>query len=449
MKAWRSRVLSQILTTIGIGFLVASAAHAGTMTGNVINRTTGKPAAGVELKLVDLQAGMAEVATSKSDGQGQYTFNDEGIGRKPMLIRASFQGVTFNTALRPGAATADIDVYEVSKDPKTIVVASHIVIFQPRDGQLLVGEEYVVQNNSQPAQAFFRTEGNFDFAIPPNAKLEQVSTTSSTGMAVAQAPIEKGKGKNAIAYAFRPGETNVRLSYSMPYPGNAATVVLPASYADVKMLVVAAPGVTLTGDGLGAPQPEQGMLVYPHTPLAAKTALTVNVSGVGAPQTADAGEQGGSADGGQGGGTPQQGNSRTGGPEVQAVPGRLDGQKWLILIGLGLLFGLGAVMLSRKQIIVVPAADPQEDERPAVAEPVKATPSRAEKKKVESASVAAPVAGAGSVAAVNAEVNVSLDALKDALFRLELRKQAGTISEEDYVRERAAMEKKLRDLVRG
>ncbi len=56
---------------------------------------------------------------------------------------------------------------------------------------------------------------------------------------------------------------------------------------------------------------------------------------------------------------------------------------------------------------------------------------------------------APSVATVNAEVNVSLDALKDSIFRLELRRQAGTISEEDYARERAQMEKTLRDLVRG
>jgi hypothetical protein len=64
-------------------------------------------------------------------------------------------------------------------------------------------------------------------------------------------------------------------------------------------------------------------------------------------------------------------------------------------------------------------------------------------------SASATGTGAAKVAAVNAEVNVSLDALKDSIFRLELRRQAGTISEEDYARERAQMEKTLRDLVRG
>jgi len=66
------------------------------------------------------------------------------------------------------------------------------------------------------------------------------------------------------------------------------------------------------------------------------------------------------------------------------------------------------------------------------------------------APVVTPAAApATTVAAVNQQVSSSLDSLKDSIFRLELRRQAGTISEEDYARERAQMEKLLRDLVRG
>jgi len=50
---------------------------------------------------------------------------------------------------------------------------------------------------------------------------------------------------------------------------------------------------------------------------------------------------------------------------------------------------------------------------------------------------------------VDAAIGTSLDALKESLFRLELRRQAGTISEEEYAQERAKAEKVLRDLVRG
>jgi len=65
------------------------------------------------------------------------------------------------------------------------------------------------------------------------------------------------------------------------------------------------------------------------------------------------------------------------------------------------------------------------------------------------AAVATSAPPAASTEQVNREVGQSLDALKDNLFKLELRRQAGTISEEDYARERARAEKVLRDLLRG
>ena len=42
-----------------------------------------------------------------------------------------------------------------------------------------------------------------------------------------------------------------------------------------------------------------------------------------------------------------------------------------------------------------------------------------------------------------------MDQLKEQIFRLELRRQAGTISEEDYAREKARFDQLLRDLVQG
>jgi hypothetical protein len=54
-----------------------------------------------------------------------------------------------------------------------------------------------------------------------------------------------------------------------------------------------------------------------------------------------------------------------------------------------------------------------------------------------------------SLAGLDRDTSNSLDALKDQLFRLELRRQAGTISDDEYSRERAKAEQVLRDLVRG
>jgi len=429
-----TRFCPRIFLATFAALFLASAAHAGTVHGTVINRTTGKPTPGIPVTLLNPTAGMVEVGSATSDAQGQFTVTSDAIGAGPILIRATYHDNSFNTFLPPGRPEVEVEIFETSKDPKTITPDSHIIIFQPSGEKLIGAEEYHVQNNSNPPIAYFRSEGNFDFVIPEKATLQQVSTISSLGVAVPQASIDKGKGRFAIAYPFRPGETSIRLSYELAYPGNAATVKLPATYGGVKMLVVAPPGVTVSGEGLKSAGQEQGMMVYTHDPLPAKASFTLQLSGVGSPQAAEA-----TSDQGQQPG--QEGNSRAQEENIQAVPGRLDDYKWVLIIGLGALFALGALLLSRKQVVVAAGPDADLEDVPA--------PSRKSNAKAAKAAKSAATAPATSVADVNAQVTASLDSLKDALFRLELRKQAGTISAEEYAQERAKVEKLLRDLVHG
>ena len=83
-------------------FLSASA-HAGTLSGTVINRTTGKPEPNVALDLLSPTQGMAELATATSDAQGHFSVTKDSIGMAPILIRATFHDVSFNT-FAPGVA---------------------------------------------------------------------------------------------------------------------------------------------------------------------------------------------------------------------------------------------------------------------------------------------------------------------------------------------------------
>jgi hypothetical protein len=421
-------IASRLFPTVFATLVLAAALHAGTLSGTVINRTTGRPEANVDLDILSPTAGMAELATAKSDAQGHFSVTKDSIGMGPMLIRATFHDVSFNTFAPPGRPNVEVAIYDLSKDPKTISIESHVVIFQPEGDKLIGAEEYAIQNASQPAYAFFRTEGNFDFAIPDNATLGQVSTTTASGMAVTQASIDKGKGRFAIAYPFRPGQTNVRLSYQLAYANNSATFKLPAVYAGAKILVVVPPGVTITADGLKPAGQEQGMLVYTHDPLPAKGVLSVSLSGVGTPQPAGAD---------QGQAPPQEGNSRQG-QEVIAAPSRLDEFKWVLFAGLAALFAMGSILLSRKQVVAV--AGEGEGNAP--------TPTKSAKQASKSKK-APPVSAPNAAAEVEKHVAVSMDSLKDQIFRLELRRQAGTISEADYAREKAQLDKLLRDLVQG
>jgi hypothetical protein len=421
----------------------AVAAQAGTVHGTVKNSTVGKPAGGIEVILIQLQGGMQPVANTKTDAEGKFTFDHPSLGAQPMLIRAVFRGVNFHQPVPPGKSDVEVEVFEPTQDAKTVMVPSHIVILQPNGSSLTVGEEYSVNNNSKPPKAYFRADGSFEFAIPDKAQLQQAAAWGPSGMPVVQATIDKTRNRYAIAFAFRPGESGMRYSYELPYSGNAATVKLPTVYPGARLLVLAPPTVQVAGEGLEPGGQEQGMNIYGRDGVPAGTLFSLNVSGTAPPASAANG-RGDSGQDAQGG--------AAGAVNVQQIPGRLDVLKWPLVGGFIGLFALGAILLARKPVVAVAGVGgaASSSETAAANDFAGATAATSR------ATMAQRVAGAGAgysntpnIADVDAAVGVSLDTLKDQIFRLELRRQAGTISEEEYAQERARAEKVLRDLVRG
>jgi hypothetical protein len=134
---------------------------------------------------------------------------------------------------------------------------------------------------------------------------------------------------------------------------------------------------------------------------------------------------------------------------LTTLPPRLDSLKWILVAGFAAIFVLGALYVWRQpqtamaggaaEAVVIP-------ETPKVAPAPKPRPTMAP---ATATAVATAAAAADAAAGIEREVRGSLDELKDTLFRLELRREAGTISEEDYARERERVQKTLRDLVRG
>jgi hypothetical protein len=227
----------------------------------------------------------------------------------------------------------------------------------------------------------------------------------------------------------------------LPYPDNTATVKIPTVYPG-RVVFVAPPGLQVTGDGLAAAGQEQGMNLYLRQDVPAGTLVAVNVSGTSsgtASAAAESGPQGREA---------QDAATESGGATIQAVPGRLDSMKWPLLGGFVLVFGLFGYLLSRKTVVAVAGGEVAAEAAPA-AKPAKKPKTQGATTVPASATPQSGSNGAASLSEVDAAIGTSLDALKESLFRLELRHQAGTISEEEYARERAKAEKVLRDLVRG
>jgi hypothetical protein len=409
--------------------LWAGAVSATTFTGTVHNGTTGKLGANVDVVLLSLQNDMQSVANTKTDAQGKFQLNYTPTGQMPLLVRVIYKGMFFHGMLPPGVSTVDVQIFEPSTNPSTVQMPTRLIVFQPIGSALTVAEIYTFQNSSTPPLTYFKADGNFEFQIPDGAQKMQIAAQGPERMSTAQGTIDRGKNRYAIAYAFRPGDSAVNLQYELPYAGNKTTVHFGTIYAADKVVIFAPPSVSISSSGFQPAGSEQGMSVYTRDAIPTGSSFEVSVSGTAPPpSTADQ----------QGQGDPSA-QGRDAGTAVAAVPPRLDALKWILLAGFGSIFLLGAAFLFRKPAPVVAAAAPS-------AQP---TPSTFQGAAVSPTQIFSGAAATQSLGAVDREVGTSLDQLKDMLFRLELRHQAGTISEQEYVEQRARAEKTIRDLVKG
>ena len=210
-------------------------------------------------------------------------------------------------------------------------------------------------------------------------------------------------------------------------------------YATEKLIIAAPPAMQIAGAGISPAGQDQGFNVYTMDHVAANAPVDITVSGT-APMPANSAQDSSSGGGGGAGADNSQNpsvNSRAsessgdaGAVSATAIPARLDSLKWILTGGFASIFVLGFLYLwMRPQMAGVNSAAP-----------------------LATATVSSPVLAsnaASSVADMHREVSGSLDELKDRMFRLELRHQAGTIAEEEYARERARLEQTIRGLVRG
>jgi hypothetical protein len=420
--------------------LLASVCFAGTVSGTVTNGTTGQPAAGVQVILIQLQGTMQPVANTTTDAKGHYQITSDVLGTAPMLLRAVYRGVNYHQPVPVGTTNADLEVFEPTDKTTAFSITAHAIILQPTGTDLEVGEEFNIVNNTTPPVAYYRAGGSFLFTLPAGAQVSEVSAGGSAGMPVLQTPIDKGNGVQGIDFPFRPGDSEVRITYHVPYPSNATTLKTSSPYDATNVAYFAAPSMKVTADGFSAAGQEQGYIAYLRKSVPANTKLTASISGTAPPPSnvdtsTSSTDSSASADNSQ---NPAV-NSRVetdnaaAAASVTTMPARLDSLKWIVVAGFAAIFSLGAAFIMRKpQPVIVADGGVQVA---AVSGP--AIPP-----------VVAPIIPR-TVGDLDKAIGSSLDELKDALFRLELRHQAGTVSADDYARERQRIDQKLRDLVQG
>jgi hypothetical protein len=395
-------------------------AQAATVSGTVTNKTNGKPSAGDSVVLVDVQAGMGEVAKTTTDGSGKYTLNMPGNG--PYLIRATHQGAgSFIAAPQGGGPGADISVYDVKAKVEGVSIEADVIEVEGDSGQLKVNERFFVHNTSQPPTTQW-SKKSFEIVLPEDATLNGAGSQRPGGLPTSVNVEPSGpKGHYAFSIPIEPDkgdkDTLFQVSYNLPYSSGKydfkSVVTLPAD----NFAVLMPKSMTFTagaGQSFRPVQEDPGVATFILKNAPANTPISFTVAGTGSmpreDQSAGAQAGGGAAAGGQPGGG-------IGAPIN--TPDPLSKYKWWILGGLALLLSAGAAFLLRRPVGGVPGAGT------ATAAPAA----------VQSATAAYQPVG-GNVSKGSALLN----ALKDELFAIESEKIAGTLPPEEYAKLKAALE---------
>jgi hypothetical protein len=430
--------------------LFAAAAFADSISGTVTNATTSKPAAGAVVTLVDPMGGMAEIGTTKADAQGHFKI-ETAAAKGPRLVRAEKGGVNYFKMITPGSTSIDLDVYESAPSLEGISGSADVVKLQTQASTLQVIELFAVKNASSPPRAL-ASAATFEFVLPDGAQIDGADAQGPNGQPIsATANPTKEKNHYAFSYALKPGETRFQVSYHLPYTGMASfsphllrpfdhyVLVMPTTMSftpkDAKAFLV------MTN------QPGSTVEVSVHAK--ADQDLGYSVSGTGTVQDEQAqappsGSEGGGAMGGA-----AVADSRPGGGLGKPIdaPDGLAKYRWYILgVLLTVLIG-GGIWTHERNKQAEAEAETEPVVRPSRAAALQPTPRRASTTQPAftalPANAAQPPAYVAAQQPMPAPGNLLLTALKDELFELEIERQQGKLSQEEYGKARAALEQTL------
>ena len=410
------------LAVFSLNFLFAGAvAQAAQLTGTVTNKTTGKPASGDPVVLVEPMTGMTEVAHTTTDSGGRYTLNRPT--NAPALVKVTHQGAEYFADAPQSGAVPDIGVYEVAPKVDGVFIEADVMELEAENGTLHVLERYFVHNTSMPPRTQWSAK-SFEIVLPEEAQIESAQgQRPSTGSLPTTLKLQPNgaKGHYAFNFPIQPDEgekdTQFNITYSIPYTGKYTFhpqeslstqnvgVLLPKS-----MTFAAGSGSNFTP--INQDPNIQTMVAKNVVP---GKALEFTVSGTGSMPREDQGAPaGGQAAGAQPGG---------GIGEPINTPDPLSKYKWWILGGLALVFVAAAAFLLRK---------------PAGAPGVAAA--------AESGAVAAapPVYSAHAATTAAGKNGALLGALKEELFALESDKLTGAVTPAEYAETKAALETVLK-----
>ena len=96
-------------------------------------------------------------------------------------------------------------------------------------------------NNANPKQAYFRADGNFEFALPEGAQFSRLRLGGRLECRWCNRRSTRRRIGTRSRLRFVRAKAACGIRMRLPYAGNTASIKLPTVYPDAKLLVLGAP----------------------------------------------------------------------------------------------------------------------------------------------------------------------------------------------------------------
>lgn len=186
----------------------------------IVNGTSGKVGSADKLKVILLQQAMKPIREISSVS-GSFSIDGldlpEGV---PVLLQASYQGATYNKMVPPvpvmRSKEQTIEVFDATDNDRSVKTRSLVQLTKYPD-RLQVHKIFIIQNTKKPAMAYSPSQG-LDVYVPENSEGLQGSwTQGDSKMGIPLSFQSKSNSVQSITRAVLPGNTEVQISYSIPW----------------------------------------------------------------------------------------------------------------------------------------------------------------------------------------------------------------------------------------
>ena len=108
-----------------------------------------------------------------------------------------------------------LTIYETTQKSDEMKVSLPVMLAQASGNALLVQQQYLLANETNPKKTLVSPQGTFLFDTPPPSATSELSVAvvGLAGIPLPQTPDSRNEGGYQISYPMKPGVNEIRISY--------------------------------------------------------------------------------------------------------------------------------------------------------------------------------------------------------------------------------------------